>query len=225
MTNQNVINFLNQVRKILLDDKSWLESTIQQINEAFDKAISALQAQDSKTRKNCDTCKHDPPSKKWPCMDCDMRDPADRWEPKECQTCKNYDDASEKCGECLELGIDNYEPKEIENSKKALDGIDTNDGGMISRQAAIDALDEIESEVADGDGFQYEKWRRYFCELSSAQPEPLTASIGYELSKDECDRLKQAMRDASIMLLPSAPNRCNTCRFVYYPKEANNNDQ
>ena len=47
MTNQDVINFLNQVRKMLLDDKSWLESTIQPINEAFDKSISALQAQDS----------------------------------------------------------------------------------------------------------------------------------------------------------------------------------
>ena len=46
MTNQKVINFLNQVRKILLDDKSWLESTTQRINEAFDMAISALQAQD-----------------------------------------------------------------------------------------------------------------------------------------------------------------------------------
>ena len=47
MTNQDVINFLNQVRKILLDDKSWSESTTQPINEAFDKSISALQAQDS----------------------------------------------------------------------------------------------------------------------------------------------------------------------------------
>ena len=47
MTNHDVINFLNQVRKILLDDKAWLESTIQPINEAFDVAISALQAQDS----------------------------------------------------------------------------------------------------------------------------------------------------------------------------------
>ena len=47
MTNNEVINFLNQVRKILLGDKSWLESTIQPINEAFDIAISALQAQDS----------------------------------------------------------------------------------------------------------------------------------------------------------------------------------
>lgn len=40
----------------------------------------------------------------------------------------------------------------------------------ISRQAAIKAIDEIESEVVDGDGFQYEKWRQYFCELPSAQP-------------------------------------------------------
>ena len=44
MTNKEVINFLNQVRKILLDDKSWLESSIQPINEAFDMAINALTA-------------------------------------------------------------------------------------------------------------------------------------------------------------------------------------
>ncbi len=41
----------------------------------------------------------------------------------------------------------------------------------IERQAALDAIDEIESEVADGDGFQYEKWRQFFCDLPSAQPE------------------------------------------------------
>ena len=59
---------------------------------------------------------------------------------------------------------------------------------LIEREIILDALDEIESEVADGDGFQYEKWRRYFCEL------------------------------------PSAPDHCDTCRFVYRPKEASNND-
>lgn len=42
---------------------------------------------------------------------------------------------------------------------------------MISRQAAIDALDDIESEVSEGFGFQYEKWRKHFAELPSAQPE------------------------------------------------------
>ena len=41
----------------------------------------------------------------------------------------------------------------------------------IYRQDAIDALDEIESEVADGDGFQYEKWRKHFCEMTSARPD------------------------------------------------------
>lgn len=51
MTNQDVINFLNQVRKILLDDKSWLESTIQPINEAFDMATFALEKQIPKRPK------------------------------------------------------------------------------------------------------------------------------------------------------------------------------
>lgn len=42
---------------------------------------------------------------------------------------------------------------------------------LISRKAAIDALDTIESEVADGEGFRYAKWREYFENLPSAQPE------------------------------------------------------
>ena len=49
---------------------------------------------------------------------------------------------------------------------------------MISRQVAIDAIDDIESEVADGDGFQYAKWRKYFCELPSVQPEILACGEG-----------------------------------------------
>ena len=42
---------------------------------------------------------------------------------------------------------------------------------LIDRQAAIDAIDDIESEVADGFGFQYEKWRKHFAELPPAEPE------------------------------------------------------
>ena len=38
---------------------------------------------------------------------------------------------------------------------------------LISRQAAIDAIDEISREVDDGYGFDYAKWRQYFCELPS----------------------------------------------------------
>ena len=63
MTNQDMINFLNQIRKILLDDNSWLESTIQPINETFDMAISAIEKQMPKKPKmplvaywTCPTC-------------------------------------------------------------------------------------------------------------------------------------------------------------------------
>lgn len=45
MTNKEVINFMGQIRDILLADKSWLESTREQINEAFDLTISALEKQ------------------------------------------------------------------------------------------------------------------------------------------------------------------------------------
>ena len=40
----------------------------------------------------------------------------------------------------------------------------------ISRQTVLNAIDEISREVDDGDGFDYEKWREYFCELPSAEP-------------------------------------------------------
>lgn len=57
---------------------------VETIREAYNMAISALQARDSETRKICNTCKHYPSEMdKWPCVDCDMREPADRWEPKD----------------------------------------------------------------------------------------------------------------------------------------------
>ena len=49
---------------------------------------------------------------------------------------------------------------------------------LIDRQAAIDALDEIEAEVADGYGYQYAKWREYFVEMPSAQPERTCVNCG-----------------------------------------------
>ncbi len=43
---------------------------------------------------------------------------------------------------------------------------------LIYRQTVLDALAEINKEVEDGDGFQYEKWREYFAEMTSpAQPQ------------------------------------------------------
>ena len=41
---------------------------------------------------------------------------------------------------------------------------------LISRAAALEALDEINAEIEDGDGFDFEKWREFFCDMPSAQP-------------------------------------------------------
>lgn len=48
---------------------------------------------------------------------------------------------------------------------------------LIDRDKVIEAIDDISIEIDEGYGFQYEKWRKYFCELSSA-----------DLS-DYCDKL------------------------------------
>lgn len=49
---------------------------------------------------------------------------------------------------------------------------------LISRRAAIDAIDEISREVDDGYGFDYAKWRQYFCELPSEQSETAKRIVG-----------------------------------------------
>lgn len=76
MTNQEAAEMIRNDMKLHHDYLSG------EYRKALKMAISALQMQDSKTR-SCDTCKHNPVSKKWPCVDCDMREPADRWEPQE----------------------------------------------------------------------------------------------------------------------------------------------
>ena len=58
MTNQEVIKII-EVAKAECEWNAPLD-----YQEAFDVAISALQEQDSKTKRICDTCKHNPPSKK-----------------------------------------------------------------------------------------------------------------------------------------------------------------
>lgn len=70
---------------------------------------------------------------------------------------------------------------------------------LISRQAAIDALDEIESEVADGYGYQYEKWRKYFCGLPSAQS---------ERKKGKFDRLRNDPEAEWVEII-----RCKDCKY------------
>lgn len=36
---------------------------------------------------------------------------------------------------------------------------------LIDRDKVIEAIDDISVEIDEGYGFQYEKWRKYFCEL------------------------------------------------------------
>lgn len=68
---------------------------------------------------------------------------------------------------------------------EALDAVRCCDEDCISRRVVIEAIDDIESEVADGFGFQYEKWRKYFCELPAVQPDH-NADVSKKVDVDDC---------------------------------------
>ena len=68
---------------------------------------------------------------------------------------------------------------------EALDTVRCCDEDCISRRVAIEAIDDIESEVADGFGFQYEKWREYFCELPAVQPDH-NADVSKKVTDEDC---------------------------------------
>ena len=96
----------------------------------------------------------------------------------------------------------------------------------ISRAAAVDALDEIESEIANGYGYQYQKWRKYFCELPSAQPErkkgkwiPVTGI--YKVTDEQFPNTHIEWVDATE---PDEIDgvRCSECGTVYDFIEARN---
>jgi len=93
----------------------------------------------------------------------------------------------------------------------------------------LDALDEIEAEVADGYGYQYAKWREYFVEMPSAQPEKCTDKRTETHACDlisrqaAIDALMVAVDDVGVLdaedietvfaLLPSAqPEKCTDKR-------------
>ena len=72
--------------------------------------------------------------------------------------------------------------------------IDT-DSDTISRAKAIEVIDEIESEIAEGFGFEYEKWRKYFCDLPPAQPERIR---GRWIAKEKKNLFRCSKCDAVI---------------------------
>ena len=42
---------------------------------------------------------------------------------------------------------------------------------LIERWKVLNAIDSIESEIEDGYGFDYEKWKEHFAKMPSAEPE------------------------------------------------------
>ena len=86
---------------------------------------------------------------------------------------------------------------------------------LIGRRQALDALDEIEAEVADGYGYQYAKWREYFVEMPSAQPDII-----------RCRNCKFASGDSRIcMKFDHSPiGELDFCSFAERREVNNEND-
>ena len=88
----------------------------------------------------------------------------------------------------------------------------------IYRQDAIYALDEIESEVADGYGFQYEKWRKHFTDLPSAQRDTM-AVRGYPIDADYlmakvAEEYGERARDALYRIIRYMPPARSEQRWI-----------
>lgn len=47
---------------------------------------------------------------------------------------------------------------------------------LISRKTVLEALADIQAEVEDGDGFQYDKWKDYFTDLPSCGGDTVSCS-------------------------------------------------
>ena len=99
---------------------------------------------------------------------------------------------------------------------------------LIYRQTVLDALAEINKEVEDGDGFQYEKWREYFAEMTSpAQLQSAGDIISRHAAIDAVERAKTAMStdgeiycakinaQMNIQLLPSAQPEQTDCEYCH----------
>lgn len=88
----------------------------------------------------------------------------------------------------------------------------------ISRQTVLNAIDEISREVDDGDGFDYAKWREYFCELPSAEPERDTPKRvlwtgwkGHRYTRYNCPNCKKPVRNDDVY--------CHRCgQRLMFPK-------
>lgn len=147
-------------------------------------------------QKTCVTCKHYPESK-WPCIDCDMRNPADRWEPQELS--KNSTELDKENGElhptCTgseELKQEAKHSNESSLTQKALD--------TISRQAVrykltalVNEFEEILSHIRER---EVDDSVCGLCEYDGAyigqSGDWCNECPGFE--KDDCFKLKEKYR-------------------------------
>lgn len=78
--------------------------------------------------------------------------------------------------------------------KRTIERTETHACDYISRQVAIDAIDEINAEVEDGYGFDYAKWRAHFCEMPPAQPDVTDTNVGDMISRAAAiERIDEAL--------------------------------
>lgn len=82
---------------------------------------------------------------------------------------------------------------------------------LISRQAVLDAIEEIESEVVDGDGFQYEKWRHFFCELPSVNLQPTCNQLATDKISQFIDGLERGFADIRERFIDDSV--CGLCEY------------
>ena len=162
MTNAEAIEHLKNI--IIF---SYQDGYTSEAREALDMAFSALQEQEAKAqlsaegttpnvKKTCTLCKHYPPESKWPCIDCDMRNPADRWEPQELSQ-----NSTRKMETCNQLAKDICAPcKDTISRQAALDEID----GFL-------AVDKYYHSYSQGKTIPVEEMRERLKQLPSAQPE------------------------------------------------------
>ena len=136
--------------------------------KAIELAISALQTQDFKIR-SCDTCKHSPVSKKWPCVDCDMREPADRWEPKEANnstessiTQKALDTISRQAA----ITLANSLKDDLPDDERIADIVMAHNEGILEYQTKLSLLPPAQPEIVRCKDCEYGKQDevgRWFC--------------------------------------------------------------
>ena len=115
----------------------------------------------------------------------------------------NYPDA---CYEQLREAVD-----------AAIDALKAQDvaGDTIYRQTAIDAMYKILHDYFWTDDEELDAIIATLNDLPSVQPEPLKITIDPP-TVDELERIKHAMRNTPVMLLPSAQPeiiRCKDCRW------------